>query len=58
MLETRKNRVNLKGFTDQWRKEYLQSLREQSKSSKESANNVIKVGDIVLLKDEKSARSL
>ena len=48
----------LKGFTDQWRKEYLQSLREQSKSSKGSNDNVITVGDIVLLKDDKSARSL
>ena len=48
----------LSEFTNQWRKEYLQSLRESSRASKGSTDNVINVGEVVLLKDDKSARSL
>ncbi len=48
----------LNEFTNQWRKEYLQSLRESSRASKGSVDNMIDVGDVVVLKDDKSTRVL
>ncbi len=43
---------------NQWRKEYLESLRESSKASKGSVDNMIDIGDVVVLKDDKSTRVL
>ena len=43
----------LNQFTNQWRTEYLLSLRESSRVSRGS-DNVIGVGDIVILKNDKS----
>ena len=51
------HRCLLSEFTNQWQKEYLQSLRESSRASK-STDNVINVGEVLLLKDDKSACSL
>jgi hypothetical protein len=48
----------LNEFTNQWRKEYLQSLRESSRASKGPVDNMIDVGDMVVLKNDKSARVL
>ena len=48
------NRV-LKNFTTQWRKDYLLSLRESSKAQSRGAE-IISVGDIVVLKNESTAR--
>jgi hypothetical protein len=45
----------LKNFTDQWRKEYLLSLRESSRSQA-SCRNEISVGDVVILKNDSTAR--
>ena len=45
----------LKNFTDQWRKEYLLSIRESSRVQNNSSN-VVKAGDIVILKNEKTSR--
>ena len=41
----------LKGFTNRWRTEYLQSLQEVS-CNKNSKCSDIQVGEVVLLKDE------
>jgi hypothetical protein len=48
------NRV-LKNFTTQWKKDYLLSLRESSKAQSRGAE-IISVGDIVVLKNESTAR--
>lgn len=45
----------LKNFTDQWRKEYLLSIRESSRVQN-NKSNVINVGDIVILKNENTSR--
>jgi hypothetical protein len=45
----------LKNFTTQWRKDYLLSLRESSKAQSRGAE-IISVGDIVVLKNESTAR--
>ena len=45
----------LKNFTDQWRKEYLLSLRESSRPQA-SCRNEISVGDVVILKNDSTAR--
>ncbi|CAB3999850.1 Hypothetical predicted protein [Paramuricea clavata] len=48
------NRV-LKNFTTQWKKDYLLSLRKSSKAQSRAAE-IISVGDIVVLKNESTAR--
>ncbi|CAB3999250.1 Hypothetical predicted protein [Paramuricea clavata] len=48
------NRV-LKNFTTQWKEDYLLSLRESSKAQSRGAE-IISVGDIVVLKNESTAR--
>lgn len=45
----------LKNFTNQWRKEYLLSIRELSRAQS-SCSSVISVGDIVILKNENTPR--
>ena len=47
----------LNQFTNQWRTEYLLSLRESSRASNGSDKRVIEIGDIVILKTDKSARA-
>ena len=47
----------LNQFTNQWRTEYLLSLRESSRVSRGSDKSVIGVGDIVILKNDKSSRA-
>ena len=47
----------LNQFTNQWRTEYLLSLRESSRASNGSDKRVIEIGDIVILKNDKSARA-
>lgn len=48
----------LERFTKQWRNEYLQSLREQSiPKSKTNREPVIAVGDIVIVRDDKTNRN-
>ena len=42
-------------FWDRWRKEYLQSLQTRSKWTEEKRN--FQIGDVVLVKDEVSARN-
>jgi len=45
-------------FTNQWRRQYLVSLREvHSSNSKSSAVKSVKVGDIVILRDELTKRA-
>lgn len=53
----RHQRKLLQQFTKQWRKEYLQSLREQSSKSNSSKNIDISVGDIVILKNDQTCRN-
>ena len=45
----------LKNFTDQWRKEYLLSIRESSRVQN-NKSNIINVGNIVILKNENTSR--
>ena len=45
----------LKGFTNRWRTEYLQSLQEVS-CNKNSKCSDIQVGEVVLMKDENTPR--
>ena len=45
----------LKNFKDQWRKEYLLSIRE-SLRVQNNKSNIINVGDIVILKNENTSR--
>ncbi|XP_028413524.1 uncharacterized protein LOC114536361 [Dendronephthya gigantea] len=45
----------LKNFSDQWRKEYLLSIRESSRAQN-SGSNVISVGDVVTLKNDSTSR--
>ena len=49
------NRV-LKSFTDQWKKEYLLSLRESSRSESNQRES-LSVGDVVILKDANQPRT-
>ena len=46
----------LEGFTKQWRKEYLLGLREYHRNRTGAIEQSIRVGDIVVLKEEGSAR--
>ena len=46
----------LKGFTKQWRKDYLLGLREYHRNRTGAIEQSIRVGDIVVLKEEGSAR--
>lgn len=46
----------LEGFTKQWRKEYLLGLREYHRNRTGPIEQSIRVGDIVVLKEEGSAR--
>ena len=46
----------LEGFTKQWRKEYLLGLREYHRNRTGAIKQSIRVGDIVVLKEEGSAR--
>ena len=52
----RHHRNLLQQLTDQWRKEYLTGLREQSKLTKRNNAREISIGDIVLLKKDSTAR--
>jgi UDP-3-O-[3-hydroxymyristoyl] glucosamine N-acyltransferase len=45
----------LNNFTDQWKKEYFLNIRESSRVQNNSSN-VVKAGDIVILKNEKTSR--
>ena len=47
----------LKGFTDRWQAEYLQSLQEVS-CNKNSKCSDIQVGEVVLLKDENTPKQM
>jgi hypothetical protein len=47
----------LKHFTTQWRSEYLTSLLESAQATS-GAKNVVAVGDIVLLKLDKSSQAI
>ncbi|CAB4032048.1 Hypothetical predicted protein, partial [Paramuricea clavata] len=49
------NRI-LKNFTDQWKKEYLVSIREASRSETNRKES-IEVGDVVILKDGNQPRT-
>ena len=53
------NRFLLGQFTRRWRNEYLTSLREQAAKGSNSgdANSKLKVGDIVILKDDSIQRA-
>ena len=46
----------LKHFTNRWRKEYLLSLRETGRAIHSKSEDSIKVGDIVVLKNDSSPR--
>ena len=46
----------LEGSTKQWRKEYLLGLREYHRNRTGAIEQSIRVGDIVVLKEERSAR--
>jgi hypothetical protein len=50
------HRMLLKHFTTQWRSEYLTSLLESARATS-GAKNVVAVGDIVLLKSDKTSRA-
>ena len=47
----------LKGFTNRWQTEYLQSLQEVS-CNKNSKCSDIQVGEVVLMKDENTPRQM
>ena len=50
------HRMLLKHFTTQWRSEYLTSLLESARATS-GAKNVVAVGDIVLLKLDKTSQA-
>ena len=54
---SRHQRKLLQQFTKQWRREYLQNLREQATKSSSSKSIDISVGDIVILKNDQTCRN-
>ena len=54
----RQYRNLLSQLTEQWKREYLTSLREQSNAKHKTNNRVISAGDIVLLKKDSTARCM
>jgi hypothetical protein len=53
----RHQRRLLQQFTKQWRREYLQNLREQTTKSSSNKSIDISVGDIVILKNDQTCRN-
>ena len=55
--KVRYHRNLLRGFTNRWQKEYLQSLQEVSSELGSKSSN-IEVGEVVVIKDENSPRQM
>ena len=55
--KVRYHRNLLRGFTNRWHTEYLQSLQEVSSKSGSKSSN-IEVGEVVVIKDENSPRQM
>ena len=53
----RHQRNVIQQFTNRWRKEYLLNLREQSVCNSKGKNGSISVGDIVIIKNDKTNRN-
>ena len=55
----KRHQTLLRHFTNQWRRQYLLSLREaHSTASRSSAVKSVEVGDVVILRDELTKRAL
>lgn len=52
----RQHKKILNEFAEQWRREYLLSIRESTKSSHGEVRDVIAVGDVVILKNDSTPR--